>query len=220
VSVTRKQFAENLKDLHHDLLKMGTLVEETIRKSVAAITTRNSALARQVMQDEEEINSFETEIQDRCIILLATEQPVAHDLRSIVTAIKIATQLERIGDHAVHLAKSALRLADRRMEEQLIEVPRMAEICICMFHDILTALVENSEEKAMEVAGRDDDADMLYTRISEQLLARMCDDKAAVTRGIELLFVSRYLERIGDHVTNIAELIVYNASGRHVELNR
>jgi phosphate transport system protein len=220
MAVTRKHFAENLKDLHHDLLKMGTLVEETIRKSVTAITSRNRELAGQVIQDEEEINSFETEILDRCIILLATEQPVAQDLRSIVTAIKIATQLERIGDHAVHLAKSALRLADRMMDEPLIDVPRMAQICISMFHDILTALVENSEEKAREVAGRDDDADLLYNRISEELLTQMCEDKAAVTRGMELIFVSRYLERIGDHVTNIAELIVYNASGRHVELNR
>lgn len=217
---TRKHFLEDLKDLYQELLKMGTLVEETIRKSIAALKTQNSITAAEVLEDDEAINRFEKDIQDRCMILLATEQPVASDLRTIVTAIKIASQLERIGDHAVHVAKSALLLADQRYVKPLIDIPRMGEMCVFMIHEILSALVENDAPRAEVIAERDDEVDELYNQVSREMISYMLEDPHSINQGVELVFVSRYLERMGDHVTNIAELVVYNATGNHVELNR
>lgn len=217
---TRKHFSEDLQDLYQELLKMGTLVEETIRKAISALKTQNSALAAEVLDDDDAVNCFEKDIQDRCIILLATEQPVASDLRSIVTAIKVATQLERIGDHAVHVAKSAILMADQRYLKPLIDIPRMGEICISMIHEILSALVENDPEQARAIAARDDEVDELNDQISRKMFNSMLKDPQVLNQGLELIFVSRFMERMGDHVTNIAELVVYNATGNHVELNR
>ncbi|WP_319476691.1 phosphate signaling complex protein PhoU [Marispirochaeta aestuarii] len=217
---TRKHFSEELKDLHQSLLKMGILVEESIQKSIIALKGHNSELAEQIIHDDEDINTAETGILDHCTKLLATQQPVAGDLRTIVTAIKVATQLERIGDHAVHIAKSVLKLSEDPFIRDLTDIPRMAKICQAMIRDILTALINNDGDYAREVAGRDDEVDKLYYRITRELVTGMTQDNAKINQGLELIFVVRYLERMGDHVTNISELIIYNTSGRHVELNR
>ena len=217
---TRKHFSAHLDDLHQELLKMGTLVEDILRKAVVALKTQNREMAVEIIDDDMAINSFENTIQDRGIILLATEQPVASDLRVIVTAIKIAHQLERIGDHAVHIAKSAMKLSSETYMKPLADIPRMADICISMIRDILTALMENDQDAAIGIARRDDMVDELYRMISGDMRSIMKSNGSTIGQGIELSFVTHFLERIGDHVTNIAELVVYSASGKRVELNR
>ncbi|WP_319562380.1 phosphate signaling complex protein PhoU [Marispirochaeta sp.] len=216
----RRHFLEELNKLHENLLRMGILVEESIHKSVSALKSQNRELAENIIQDDENINDAETEILDHCIKLLATQQPVAGDLRTIVTAIKVATQLERVGDHSVHIAKSVCKLSDEPFIRKLTDTSRMGEICQAMIRDVLTALINNNGSYAQEVARRDDEVDKLYYKITRELVAFMLEENTRINQGLELLFIARYLERIGDHVTNISELVVYNSSGKHVELNR
>ncbi len=219
-SVPRRHFSSNLNDLHQDILKMGVLVEDIIRKALLALKTRDENLAGQVIKDDDAVNELETRINDKAVILLATEQPVAGDLRFIVSAIKAANELERIADQAVHVAKCSLKIGFEKLIKPLVIIPRMTELSIIMIHDILSALVENSAEKAVKIAEMDDEIDKLHKQVSREMVSCMIDDSSRISQGLELSFVARYIERIGDHVTNIAELIVYNATGKRVELNR
>ncbi len=219
-SVPRRHFSSNLYDLHQEILKMGVLVEEIIRKAILALKNRDEFLAAEVLKDDDAVNDIETRINDKAVILLATEQPVAGDLRFIVSAIKAANELERIADQAVHVAKCSLKIGDEKLIKPLVDIPRMTELCILMIHDILSALVENDADKARKIAEMDDEIDELHNRVSREMVSYMLEDSSRISQGLELSFAARYIERIGDHVTNIAELIVYNATGKRVELNR
>jgi phosphate transport system protein len=208
-----------LDTIHQEVLKMGTLVEEAIRKSIQALKNRDSALANKVVEDDTAINDIELSIQDKCIILIATEQPVARDLRGLITILKITSQLERMGDHAVHIAKNALKLAGQTYMKQLIDIPRMGECAIHMLHEVLTAFMNNDQQKAIEVAGMDDEIDDLNDQVMRECLTYMMQDPAYIPQATAFLFVSRFLERLGDHVTNISEWICYNITAEHKELN-
>ena len=219
-TATRKHFSSDLNELHQEILKMGSLVEDIILKALHALNNRDQSLANEVLRDDDLINTIESRINDKAVILLATEQPVAGDLRFIVSAIKAANELERIGDQAVHIAKCSLRIGDSQFIKPSIEIPRMIELCVVMIHDILSALVENNSERAKAIATKDDEIDELYNLVSREMISSMIEDNSRIPQGLELSFIARYIERIGDHITNIAELIVYNATGRRVELNR
>ena len=147
---TRQNYLESLGAINQDVLRMGTLVEESIRKAIHALKERNVDLAQTVFDEDEKINQMELSIQDKCIVLIATEQPVASDLRGLVTTIKIVTQLERMGDHALHVAKG------------VIDLPRMADCAIRMIYEVLTAFMNNDHEKAIAVAAMDDEIDELH----------------------------------------------------------
>ncbi len=215
----RQKFLEDLDTIHQEVLKMGTLVEEAIRKSIQALKNRDSALATKVVEDDTAINDIELSIQDKCIVLIATEQPVARDLRGLITILKITSQLERMGDHAVHIAKNALKLAGQTYMKQLIDIPRMGECAIRMLHEVLTAFMNNDQQKAIEVAGMDDEIDDLNDQVMRECLTYMMQDPAYIPQATAFLFVSRFLERLGDHVTNISEWICYNITAEHKELN-
>jgi len=215
----RKHYVTSLQDLNHNILKMGTLVEEAIRKSVKSLTEQNIGLSEKVIKEDEIINQMELDIQNQCTTLIAAEQPVAGDLRNIITVLKIITQLERMGDHAVHIAKAAIRLEKETFMKPIIDIPRMAEIGIEMLREILTAFITGDSEKAIRYAALDDEIDNLHDQITREILTYMMEDPKFIKQSITFLFISRFLERFGDHATNISEWIVYNVTGKHVELN-
>ena len=217
---TRHHFNESLKELNQDIVKMGTLVEEAVRKSIRALVDQDTAAAHRVREEDAAVNKMEAEIEDRCTILIATEQPVAGDLRHIITALKIVTELERMGDHAVHISNGVLRLADEVYMKPIIDIPKMSEIAIKMIHDVLTAFITNDDKLAVEVSNLDSSIDELHHQVMREIWSYMMKDPHYIKQSTSFLFISRFLERIGDHVTNISEWIVYNSSGRHVELNR
>jgi phosphate transport system protein len=205
--------------LRQEILEMGVRVEEALRKAVGSLAVQDVAAAREAVAADEPINVMETRIEDHCIALIATEQPVAQDLRRIVTGMKIVTQLERMGDHARHVAKATLRLAGEPLMKPLIDIPRMGELCAAMVRDVLTAFVNSDVERARSVAVRDAEVDGLHKQVVREVLTYMMSQPSLVAQGMELIYVSRYLERVADHVTNIAEWIVYCETGKHTELN-
>jgi len=215
---SRQHFDEALRELNQEVLRMGTLVEEALRKSVKALVDKNPALADEVIAGDGDIDNFQLEIEDTCTVLIATEQPVAADLRQIVATLNVLNDLERIGDQAVHIAEVMKRLYDEPYMKPLIDIPRMAEIAEGMIHDGLTAFVNNDPRAAERVAARDDELDELHAQILRELLTYMMEDPGKIGQGINLLFLARWLERTGDHVTNICERIVFLATGKHVTL--
>jgi phosphate transport system protein len=216
----RQSFEEELAAVNQEILRMGVMVEEALRRAVQSLVTKDGELARQVVQADAAINRMEQEIEDRCVVLIAREQPVATDLRKLVTSLKIVTQLERMGDHALHVAKGTLRLLPEPYMKPLIDIPRMAELGIGMIQDVLTAFLDNDAQRAREVARRDQEIDDLHEQVMRELFTYMMGDSKHISQSISLLFISRFLERVGDHVTNICEWVVYAATGERVELNQ
>lgn len=215
----RIAFEDAQKQLDQEILRMGVLVEESLHRAIRCLTNRDVELAKDVVRRDETINAIQVEIEDRCIVLMATEQPVASDLRRLVTSLKIVTQLERMGDHAMHVAKGAIKLSKRPHMKPLPDIPRMGDLCARMVREVLTAFIDGDAGKAVEVAKLDEQVDALNGRVRRKMIAHMTEDTGYVRQCVDLLFVSRFLERFADHVTNICEWIVYNVSGRHAELN-
>jgi phosphate transport system protein len=210
---TRQAFEEGLAALNQEILRIGVMVEEALRQAVESLVNKDGEQARAVVAADAAINQLEHEIEDRCIVLIAKEQPVATDLRKLITSLKIVTQLERMGDHALHVAKGTLRLLPETYMKPLIDIPRMAELAIGMIRDVLTAV------RAREVAARDQQIDELHNQVMREVFTYMMENSKFISQSISLLFISRFLERVGDHVTNICEWVVYGATGEHVELN-
>ena len=216
---TRQVFEEELSAVNQEILRMGVMVEEALRRAVESLVNRDEELARAVVAEDAAVNHLEQEIEDRCIVLIAREQPVASDLRRLVTGLKIVTQLERMGDHALHVAKGTLRLLPEPYMKPLIDIPRMAEVGIGMIRDVLTAFLANDASLAREVAQRDREIDRLHEQVMREVFTYMMENTRYISQSISLLFISRFLERVGDHVTNICEWVVYGATGERVELN-
>ncbi len=199
---------------------MGVMVEEALRRAVASLVNRDAEMARAVVADDLNINRLEQEIEDRCVVLIAREQPVATDLRRLVTGLKIVTQLERMGDHALHVAKGTLRILPEAYMKPMIDIPRMAEVGIGMIREALSAFLANDAQAARQVALRDQEIDELHEQVMREVFTFMMQDPKYIPQSISLLFISRFLERVGDHVTNICEWVVYSATGERVELNQ
>ena len=202
-------FQRELEELKENLLKMAALVEEAIRISVQSIVTRDSELAQRTFQGEDQINTMEIQIEDMCLKLLALRQPLATDLRFITSAMKIVTDLERMGDQAVNIAERALSLNQEPQLKPYIDIPRMAEIAQTMVKDVLDAFVNRDSKLARSVCVRDDLVDGLNDQVVRELITYMASDPKTITRAVHLMIVSRCLERIADHATNIAEDIIF-----------
>lgn len=215
----RQHFTEELNRMHQDILRMGSLVESALKKALAALSEKNADLAQSVIEEDKRIDELQVYIEETCAKLLATEQPVASDLREILTAIKITADLERIGDHARHLAKSVENISNSPYFEAVPRLKEMAEFGIRMVHDALTAFVERDAEKATEIARRDDQLDNMKNQMLDWVLEIMESHPKSLRTGIDFLFLNRFLERLGDHVTNMCEWIVYSRRGEHIELN-
>jgi phosphate transport system protein len=216
---TRVHFIEELGRLNHDLLAMGTRVEENLRKALEALKSQNVELAREVKASDELINALQLKIEDQAAVLIATQQPVARDLRELVTVFKVTDNLERAGDHAVHLAKAAIKLAGEPSYRQTDRLVKMAEIECGMIRGTVDAYLNQDAKAARRVAAEDDAVDAEHKLVVKEVLELMREKPDHVERASRILAASGFLERLGDHMTNICEAVVFMVEGRHVELN-
>ena len=211
-----RHFEEELGTLQTRLLEMGGLAEERVRAAVQGLVARELDVTERVLRGDEPINQLHVEIDERCFRLLALYQPMATDLRSIVAAVKINSDLERVGDLAVNIAEAARRYAMHAPVKQLIDIPRMGDIAQEMLHDALDAYVRRDMTLARSVLNCDDELDGLKTQVFRELLTYMLQDASTIEPALDLILVSRHLERIGDHATNIAEDVIFMVSAEDV----
>jgi phosphate transport system protein len=211
-----RHFQEELEALQGRLLEMGGLAEERVSAAVQSLVSRDIAAIERVLYGDEPINALHVEIDSRCFKLLALHQPMATDLRAIVATVKINTDLERVGDLAVNIAEAAKRYATHPPVKKLIDIPHMGDIAQEMLHDALDAFVRRDTALAQLVLNEDDRLDGLKTQIFRELLEYMLKDPATVEPALDLILVSRHLERIGDHATNIAEDVIFMVSALDV----
>ena len=209
-------FQEELEALQSRLLEMGGLAEERVRACIEALESRDLGVVAQVMGGDEPINQLHIEIDNRCFRLLALYQPMATDLRAIVSAVKINTDLERVGDLAVNIAEAAQRYTTHPPVKKLIDIPTMGTIAQTMLRDALDAYVRRDTAMAHAVLNADDQLDALKTQVFRDLLTYMIKDPVTVEPALDLILISRHLERIGDHATNIAEDVIFMVSAQDV----
>jgi phosphate transport system protein len=211
-----RHFQEELEGLKTRLLEMAGLAEENVRLAVKGLVDRDQTLIDRVLVGDEAVNRLHIDIDSRCFTLLALFQPMAADLRTIVAAVKINTDLERVGDLAVNIAEAARRYTSHPPVKKLIDIPRMATIAQTMLRDALDAFVRRDVDLAQHVLNEDDRLDALKTQIFRELLTYMLQDPSTIEPALDLILVSRHLERIGDHATNIAEDVIFIVSARDV----
>ena len=214
-------FDNELKELRQNILKLGCMVENAIRDSVKALVERDSELAKEVIQRDYLVNALDVKIDEECVRLIALRQPMASDLRLITTAMKITTDLERMGDLAVNIAERAIELNEEPQLKPFVNIPRMAEISQSMVRDSLDSFVTGCSRLPYEVIKRDDEVDDLTVRNFEELLSFMIQDPKNIPLAVKRTYIAKYLERIADHATNICEMIIYMCKGkmiRHTEL--
>jgi phosphate transport system protein len=211
-----RHFQEELEQLKTRLLEMGGLAEEQVRLADKALMDRDRELIELALNGDDPLNRLHIEIDGRCFTLLALHQPMAVDLRAIVAAVKINTDLERVGDLAINIAEAARRYAQHAPVKKLIDIPRMATIAQSMLRDSLDAFVRRDTDLAQRVLNEDDKLDALKTQIFRELLTYMLQDPATIEAALDLILISRHLERIGDHATNIAEDVIFMVSARDV----
>jgi phosphate transport system protein len=207
-------FDEELRELKESMLFEGELVQKAVKNAVTALLTRDSDLARKVIEDDDIINTKEVEIDEFCLKLLALRQPAARDLRFIATAIKINYDLERMGDMAVNLCERVLELNLEPQLKPYIDLPKMAEIAQAMVKDSLDAFVKEDPQLAWKVTQDDEKVDQFNEQIFRELLTYMSEDLRTISRATRLLFISKYLERLSDHAVNIAELVIFLVQGK------
>ena len=209
-------FREELEALQGRLLEMGGLAEERVRAAIQGLVTRDPALFEKVLLGDEPINQLHIEVDNRCFRLLALHQPMATDLRAIVAAVKINTDLERVGDLAVNIAEAGTRYISHPPVKKLIDIPQMGDIAQAMLRDALDAYVKRDSELATKVLNEDDRLDSLKAEVFRDLLTHMLQNQSTVEPSLDLILVSRHLERIGDHATNIAEDVIFMVSALDV----
>jgi phosphate transport system protein len=209
-------FRDELEQLKARLLEMGGIAEEEVRLAIRALVERDNAIIDRVLSGDGPLNSLHIEIDNRAFMLLALYQPMAADLRTIVSALKINTDLERVGDLAVNIGEAARRYALHPPVKKLIDIPRMATIAQTMLRDSLDAFVRQDTELAQHVLNEDDKLDALKDQIFRELLTYMLQDPSTIEPALDLILISRHLERIGDHATNIAEDVIFIISARDI----
>jgi len=217
--MTRNYFEQELQELQVSLLKMSSMVEETLGDSVKALKTQDVELAQKVIDNDDVIDNMEFAVEDKCLKLIALQSPIAKDLRVIATALKIIIDLERIADYAVDIARITIKISHEKYIKELIDIPRMTEIAVNMVKGSIDAYVKLDIDEANRVAKMDDELDALYKQVFRELLVIMMEEPRTVHQATYFLLISRYLERIGDHVTNICERVIYCVTGEHVSLN-
>ena len=211
-----RHFQDQLGQLQARLLEMGGLVEENVRVAIKGLVERDHELVERVLTGDEPVNALHIEIDNRCFTLLALHQPMAADLRTIVAAVKINTDLERVGDLAVNIAEATGRSALHLPIKPLIDIPQMAALAQSMLRDALDSFVRRDVVLAQKVLDEDDRLDSLKTQLFRALLTYMLQDPSKIEPALDLILVSRHLERIGDHATNIAEDVIFIVSARDV----
>jgi len=215
---SRKSFHTELNDLENEMLKMGSVVGESISQSIEALINKDLELASKVIKNDDIIDDYELEIEEKCTRLIALQQPVAIDLRKIIVISKLVTDLERIGDNAANIAHKVLAIGDQTLIKEMQDLPGMRDIVVQQLRASLEAFVDMDIDKAKEVAAGDKKVNQLDKQIKSELLKVMENDSTTIEQGTSLMFISRFLERIGDHSTNICERTVYMKTGEWTEL--
>lgn len=216
--MSRKHFSDDMIGVNDDILKMGVMVEEALKEAIKSLVEQDVPRAQEVIDRDVIINDKEMALFDKVTTMLATEQPVAGDLRHLIGAIRIVTDLERAGDYAVHIARGTLHLRGESYLKPLTIIPSMGDIAVEMLQKAINAFLNENISLAEETAELDQKMDAAYSKIFEVLLPYMKENPQDVRQATELLFLARYLERLGDHVVNICEWIIYSQTGNHVEL--
>jgi len=217
--MTRESFKTSLEELSQDVLRMGTLVENAICSAVKSLEERDLKLAEKVLADDDLVDNFQLEIEDKCLTMLALQAPMAGDLRTIGTALKIVTDLERIADHAVDIAEVTIKLRGETPVKPLVDIPKMAKLASEMVRDSLTAYINKDSDLALSLATKEKEVDHLYQTVFSDLLQLMSKDPKIIYQGVNLLLVALFLERVADHVTNLGEWTIFLASGKRKDLN-
>ena len=215
----RSALDQESREINDDLLRLHELVDQAIARSVDSLERRDQVLAQQVIDEDIEVNNLRFEIEEACLVLIATQQPAASDLRSTIAAMHMVVEMERIADHAAGIAKTVISMGDELLLQPLIDIPRMAELARQMLQDSLTAHAERNPGMAKLVAERDDEMDRLYKAVFHELVESMSKTPDSATGATYLLWCAHNLERIGDRVTNIAERVVFITTGDMRELN-
>ncbi|HEY7169041.1 MAG TPA: phosphate signaling complex protein PhoU [Candidatus Binatia bacterium] len=213
---TDKRYEEDLKKLREEILYMGGFVEDQIQKAVKTLVDRDSQLATIIIERDHEVNRLDVDIDELCIKLLALHQPAGRDLRFITTGLKITTDLERIGDMAVNICERALELNEEPQLKPYIDIPRMAQIAQRMIRQSLDAFVREDTDLALRVCKDDNEVDQLNAQIFRETISFMIEDPQTISRATKVGSVSKYLERIADHATNIAEMVIYMVKGKSI----
>jgi phosphate transport system protein len=215
---TRTAFHKRLREIQDDVLAMGSMVSKAILRSIDALKNRELELAHQIVTDDKKINQKRFEIEEKCIELIATQQPMASDLRIILAVLNIVSEVERIGDYAEGIAKIAIMIGDEPPLKPLIDIPRMAEQTVDMLRRSLDAFVNRDAETAKKISAEDDIIDQLYDQVFRELLVFMAEDPKTITRATRLIWVAHNLERAADRVTNICERVVFVVTGKMEEI--
>jgi phosphate transport system protein len=211
-----RHFHEELEQVKEKTLKLGSLVETMVERAVASLVDRDSRLAEEIIASDQKVDSLDVEIDEDCIRLLALQQPAAKDLRFITTAMKITTDLERMADQAVNICQRAIELNEEPQLKPYIDIPVMSQLSQKMMRESLDAFVRRDAELARQVIPEDNKVDSLKNQVFRELLTFMMEDPRTIPRAIRLILVSRHLERIADHATNIAEMVVFLVEGKNI----
>jgi phosphate transport system protein len=214
----RTAFHKKLREIQDDVLAMGSMVEKANSRAIEALKEKDVAKAQEIITDDIKINKKRFNIEEKCVQLIATQQPMASDLRAIICVLNIITEIERIGDHAEGIAKIVVMIGDEPPLKPLIDIPRMAEKVNSMLHRSLDALINRDADTAKQIVTEDDEVDNLYDQVFRELLTFMAEDPKTITRATRLIWVAHNLERSADRVTNICERVVYMVTGKMEEL--
>jgi phosphate transport system protein len=214
----RAVYHKKLREIQDDILAMGSMVGKADLRSVEALRKRDTELARQIIADDQKINAKRFELEEKCIQLIATQQPMASDLRTIIAILNITTEIERIGDYGVGIARIVIMIGDEPPLKPLIDIPRMGEQTVDMLRRSLDAFINRDAEAARKIAAEDDLIDHLYDQVFRELLIFMAEDPKTITRATRLMWVAHNLERAADRVTNICERVVFLVTGRMEEI--
>lgn len=213
----RNKFDEQLNVLNQELMKMGSTIEESIQKAVEALIKHDVELAKNVVEHDDEVDKEQKTIESICFNLLIQQQPVAKDLRNITAALKMVTDMERIGDHAADISEITIQLADQEYIKKLEHISDMARATMVMLIQAVESFVERDMEKAKSVINQDDNVDDLFEKVRDELISMIQQDRANGEQATDLLLIAKYFERIGDHATNIAEWVIFSldSTGKH-----
>lgn len=212
----RSKFDHQMQVLNNELIEMGALVEAAIASAIKALKEQDTELAQKVVSADQAINQKERDIEAMCLRLLLQQQPAARNLRLISAALKMITDMERIGDQAADIAEISVFLADKPHVTELVHIPRMGEATAKMVTQAIDAFVEKNLNLALEVVAYDDVVDNLFSQIKQELIDLIRNDRQAAQQALDLMIITKYLERIGDHAVNVAEWVVFSITGQHV----
>jgi len=216
---TRRRLSEELEDLKSKTIKMSSLAAAAVEKAVKSLARRNVGLAKRVIKEDDKIDALELEIENKCMHLIALQQPMAKDLRIIGSCLKIITDLERVGDRAADIANITVELAGRPLVKPLVDIPRMAELAVGMLRDSTRAFKEEDSLLAWGLGERDDEVDRLAHQVTRELFSYLVEDPRKTSDAFRLMLVASFLERIADHATNIGERVIYLERGERVKIN-